>query len=196
MTTCLFVAATGNIVLSVYRAYEAFITYGKLPGGVEAFYNDFCSVNFVLKTVFFVFSITIAESILVWRLWTVWSRAWFVAMVPALLLTIQTGILAFLDYIFTMIASLSPMMVISHFTASLVSEAHNIELGKAQSNTPAPDGMAQHFDAGAASTTIAFQPRVFFRSDREEIRRLDGWTNETQASINQTVDEERGLGIR
>ncbi|KAG8888892.1 hypothetical protein FRB98_006557 [Tulasnella sp. 332] len=95
-----------------------------------------------------------------------------------------------------MIASLSPMMVISHFTASLVSEAHNIELGKAQSNTPAPDGMAQHFDAGAASTTIAFQPRVFFRSDREEIRRLDGWTNETQASINQTVDEERGLGIR
>ncbi|KAJ6561172.1 hypothetical protein DFH09DRAFT_504453 [Mycena vulgaris] len=90
----LFVTVTGNFSLTICRPFLGFIVF--LNGTQAAsFFNDNSQITTTVQNVFAALSILIADAMIIYRLWIVWSHNKRVIIVPTLSLiglTIALGI--------------------------------------------------------------------------------------------------------
>ncbi|KAJ6496182.1 hypothetical protein C8R45DRAFT_1072452 [Mycena sanguinolenta] len=81
----LFVAVTGNFVLTVVRPFLGFVAF--LDGRAPAeFFNDNSQITTTIQNGFAALAILTSDGILIYRLWIVWSRNKFVIILPILTL--------------------------------------------------------------------------------------------------------------
>ncbi|KAJ7022672.1 hypothetical protein C8F04DRAFT_1137404 [Mycena alexandri] len=94
----LFVAVTGNFVLTVVRAFLGFIVVEN-GTAAAAFFNDNSQITTTVQNVCAALAILISDSVIIYRLWIVWSRNKYVIILPiltlfglmvALVLSVQT----------------------------------------------------------------------------------------------------------
>ncbi|KAJ6597959.1 hypothetical protein B0H10DRAFT_2086569 [Mycena sp. CBHHK59/15] len=86
----LFLVVTAHWTTIVYRA---FIAYVSLQHGAEAetFFNDHAQITEVVQASFLSLSIVIGDSLIIHRLWVVWSHSKIVLVVPVCNLFALTG---------------------------------------------------------------------------------------------------------
>ena len=75
----------------VHRALQAFTADAGQPDGAIIFYANVASSAAVAKDVIYVTTVLIADSFLTYRLWIVWDRAWWIAILPVLLVLGTAG---------------------------------------------------------------------------------------------------------
>ncbi|KAJ7722705.1 hypothetical protein B0H16DRAFT_1599973 [Mycena metata] len=81
----LFVAVTGNFVLTVVRAFLGFIVVEN--GTVAAaFFDDNSQITTTIQNVCAALAILISDSVIIYRLWIVWSRNKYIIILPILTL--------------------------------------------------------------------------------------------------------------
>ncbi|KZO94706.1 hypothetical protein CALVIDRAFT_538815 [Calocera viscosa TUFC12733] len=80
----LYVLATGHISLDFARLIEGFIYTESGPERIAFFSNVALRIN-VAKDFLYVTSLTIADTVIVWRCWIVWSKNWIVVAFPIIL---------------------------------------------------------------------------------------------------------------
>ncbi|KAJ7155773.1 hypothetical protein C8R46DRAFT_433765 [Mycena filopes] len=94
----LFVAVTGNLVLTIVRAFLGFVSVAD-GTTAAAFFDDNSQSTTTIQNVFAAMAILISDSVVIYRLWIVWSRNKFVIILPiltlfglmvALVLSVQT----------------------------------------------------------------------------------------------------------
>ena len=66
------------------------------PGGTTAFYSVISSPTEVAKNVLYITNTLIADSFVSYRLFMVWNRAWWILIVPIILLFATAGMYTFL----------------------------------------------------------------------------------------------------
>ena len=99
------------MALDVQRAIVGFVDNGGVPGGTEAFYLRLDNPTEVAKSVIFITMTLAGDSFVVrrmlhhysalpllrmhvfqtYRLWIVWNRTWWIAVLPIMLLTATAG---------------------------------------------------------------------------------------------------------
>ncbi|KAF7307845.1 Aminotran-5 domain-containing protein [Mycena kentingensis (nom. inval.)] len=90
--------------ISLYRAFSAFIGLGNIEAQ-HSFYVDIAQPTSVVKEAIYLLALSLADVLVVHRLWIIWGRRWAVAS-PALLATIATTGLA--TVIITKVAHCDP----------------------------------------------------------------------------------------
>ncbi|ESK88800.1 hypothetical protein Moror_17134 [Moniliophthora roreri MCA 2997] len=88
----LFVSITGHWICTVLRLFGAVVFSEKGP---SAYYEDLSENLYAIKTGFIEASLIIGDSMLIYRLWMVWSRNYYVIVIPILTLT---GLIALIGY--------------------------------------------------------------------------------------------------
>jgi len=73
----LFLAVTANWVLVVYRNFFGFIFF-EGGNGANVFFNDYAAVSEIVQNVFLGLCVAFGDSMIVYRLWVVWSNIWIV----------------------------------------------------------------------------------------------------------------------
>ncbi|KAJ7199426.1 hypothetical protein GGX14DRAFT_661959 [Mycena pura] len=83
MFSCsLFLAVTANWVLVVYRNFLGFIFF-EGGQGANAFFNSYTEVSEIVQNVFLGLCVAIGDSMIIYRLWVVWSSIWI--MIPPIM---------------------------------------------------------------------------------------------------------------
>ncbi|KAJ7446315.1 hypothetical protein FB451DRAFT_1412343 [Mycena latifolia] len=94
----LFICVTGNWILSMARVFIGFVTF-RDGTAAPAFFDDNSQITTTVQNIFAALSILIADSMIIYRLWIVWSRNKLVVLLPvltligltiALILTVRT----------------------------------------------------------------------------------------------------------
>jgi len=78
-TLCIFVTITAHWILTFIRLFEAFVLSGQTP---LDFYGDLKQITEVVKTGFLMASLVIGDSMIIYRLWIVWSYNKAVVVLP------------------------------------------------------------------------------------------------------------------
>ncbi|KAJ7726153.1 hypothetical protein DFH07DRAFT_245029 [Mycena maculata] len=86
----LFLVVTGYWVILVYRAFIAFLQIDN-GGGAETFYGDNAQLTSRILNVLLALSIFIGDSLIILRLWVVWSFSSLVLLVPICSLVLFTA---------------------------------------------------------------------------------------------------------
>uniref|UniRef100_A0A0W0FJG3 Uncharacterized protein n=1 Tax=Moniliophthora roreri TaxID=221103 RepID=A0A0W0FJG3_MONRR len=79
----LFISITGHWICTVLRLFEAVVFSEKGP---LAYYEDLSQDLYAIKTGFSEASLIITDSMLIYRLWMIWSRNYYVIIIPILTL--------------------------------------------------------------------------------------------------------------
>ncbi|KAI0753775.1 hypothetical protein C8Q74DRAFT_336231 [Fomes fomentarius] len=104
-STVMYVLSVVHLVLDVQRAVVGFVNEGGKPDGTLAFYGRLSNPTHVAKSVIFITMTLVGDGFVTYRLWIVWGRAWWIAVVPALSL-FSTGVAGYgACYQFTLISS-------------------------------------------------------------------------------------------
>ncbi|KAG8877508.1 hypothetical protein FRB97_003371 [Tulasnella sp. 331] len=88
ITICLLITSTANVVVSIGRGYAGFITYRENPGVIE--YMEGWSVYEPLSNFFLAAAAITADSLLIFRLYTIWSQNRWIAVFPVILVCIES----------------------------------------------------------------------------------------------------------
>ncbi|KIK67734.1 hypothetical protein GYMLUDRAFT_36485 [Collybiopsis luxurians FD-317 M1] len=77
---------TAHWILSFFRLFQAFVFVngGKSP---EDFYSDLRATSLVVKTAFLFASLILCDTLIIYRLWIVWSHNYYVIIFPVMTLT-------------------------------------------------------------------------------------------------------------
>ncbi|KAG8882956.1 hypothetical protein FRB98_003387 [Tulasnella sp. 332] len=89
ITICLLITSTANVVVSIGRGYAGFITYRENPGVIE--YMEGWSVYEPLSNFFLAAAAITADSLLIFRLYTIWSQNRWIAVFPVILVCIESS---------------------------------------------------------------------------------------------------------
>ncbi|KZV95298.1 hypothetical protein EXIGLDRAFT_766311 [Exidia glandulosa HHB12029] len=86
VTTIMVVLAIAHAALSLRGLLEAFSSSFHLGGADgRAYYGDFAKEPYKLKNVIYVINTFMADGLLLWRVWVVWSYNWKVTCAPAIM---------------------------------------------------------------------------------------------------------------
>ncbi|KZV95299.1 hypothetical protein EXIGLDRAFT_766312 [Exidia glandulosa HHB12029] len=84
ITTLMVTLAVAHASLSLRGLLEGFIWQFGGPDA-SAYYANFAAMPYKLKNVIYVLNSFMADGLLLWRVWVVWSRSWKVTAAPALM---------------------------------------------------------------------------------------------------------------
>ncbi len=77
--------------LTVHRALKAFSLNARQPDGALVFYSNISSASAVAKDAIYVTTLLLGDGFLTYRLFIVWNRAWWITVVPILLVLGTAG---------------------------------------------------------------------------------------------------------
>ncbi|KAG9003928.1 hypothetical protein FRB94_002773 [Tulasnella sp. JGI-2019a] len=87
ITICLLITSTANIAVSIGKAYSGFISHRESPGVVEYFSG--WTVYDPLSSFFLAAAVVTADSLLIFRLFTIWSQNRWIVAAPIGLVLIE-----------------------------------------------------------------------------------------------------------
>ncbi|RDX45908.1 hypothetical protein OH76DRAFT_913596 [Lentinus brumalis] len=85
VSTGLWVLSIAYSSLTVHRALKAFSLNARQPDGALVFYSNISSASAVAKDAIYVTTLLLGDGFLTYRLFIVWNRAWWITVVPILL---------------------------------------------------------------------------------------------------------------
>ncbi|KAI0820502.1 hypothetical protein BC628DRAFT_1422839 [Trametes gibbosa] len=85
-TTVMWILSVAHLGIDVARAIQGFVIWGGTPGGTEAFYAKISDPTEVAKNVVYITMTLVADSFVTYRLYVVWSRVWWILIVPSVML--------------------------------------------------------------------------------------------------------------
>ncbi|KAI0742276.1 hypothetical protein C8Q80DRAFT_1107918 [Daedaleopsis nitida] len=104
-STGMYLLSVAHLVLDVQRAVVGFVNEAGTPDGTLNFYSRLSNPTHVAKSVIFITMTLAGDSFVTYRLWIVWNRAWWIVILPVMLL-ISTAIAGYgACFQFTLISS-------------------------------------------------------------------------------------------
>ncbi|KDQ18747.1 hypothetical protein BOTBODRAFT_520017 [Botryobasidium botryosum FD-172 SS1] len=82
----LFILSTLHMAVDIQRFLFAFINFRDLPGGPAAFFANLGHYTEVMKIAVYVTQTLVGDSLVVYRVFVVWSRDWRIIVLPTMLL--------------------------------------------------------------------------------------------------------------
>ncbi|KAI0328846.1 hypothetical protein GY45DRAFT_1372082 [Cubamyces sp. BRFM 1775] len=89
-STAMWLLSVAHLAIDVTRAIRGFAVGGQTVGGTEAFYARVNDLTDVAKNAVYLVMTLLADSFVSYRLYIVWNRAWWVLIIPVLLLIATT----------------------------------------------------------------------------------------------------------
>ncbi|KAJ7465967.1 hypothetical protein FB451DRAFT_1041075 [Mycena latifolia] len=109
----LFLVVTSHWITIVYRAFLAFVHF-RGGSAAETFYSDNAQPSYRILNVFLTLSIFTGDTMIIYRLWVVWSYRRLVTLVPICTLTLFTGCVLLLIMESTTVVSAISAHIIEH----------------------------------------------------------------------------------
>jgi len=81
----MYVLAVTHLSIDVYRAVEAFVDYTDIPHGSIAFYGRLNAPTEIAKTALYALQTILADGFFVWRCYVVWSKRWYIIVLPVIM---------------------------------------------------------------------------------------------------------------
>lgn len=75
-----------HLCIDVQRAVEGFVVQGGKENGTLDFYSRLNNPTHVAKNVIYITMTLVGDTFVTYRLFVVWNRAWWIVVVPVLLL--------------------------------------------------------------------------------------------------------------
>ncbi|KAJ7499647.1 hypothetical protein FB451DRAFT_1385335 [Mycena latifolia] len=91
LATLQFMISTGHNVTCLVQLIRGFITNGGTSSGPFLYFLDMASTEHVLQEGFYIANSVIGDGILIWRMFIVWNRNWWLCAPFLALLTATTG---------------------------------------------------------------------------------------------------------
>ncbi|RPD58602.1 hypothetical protein L226DRAFT_489856 [Lentinus tigrinus ALCF2SS1-7] len=86
-STVMYILSVAHLCLDVQRAVVGFVNEGGKPDGTLEFYLRLNNPTHIAKNVIFITMTLVGDGFVSYRLWIVWNRAWWIVILPILLLT-------------------------------------------------------------------------------------------------------------
>ncbi|TFK90719.1 hypothetical protein K466DRAFT_484278 [Polyporus arcularius HHB13444] len=85
-STLMWVLSVTHLCIDVVRAVQGFVDEGGKPDGTLNFYSDLANPTHVAKNVIYITMTIVGDTFVTYRLYIVWNRAWWIVVLPGLLL--------------------------------------------------------------------------------------------------------------
>ncbi|TBU44153.1 hypothetical protein BD309DRAFT_958987 [Dichomitus squalens] len=85
-STVMWVLSVAHLCIDVQRALQAFVVEGGKPDGALLFYSTLNNPTLVAKDGIYITMTIVADSFVTYRLFVVWNHAWYIIVLPVILL--------------------------------------------------------------------------------------------------------------
>ncbi|KAI0738215.1 hypothetical protein C8Q80DRAFT_1275742 [Daedaleopsis nitida] len=85
-STIMWVLSVAHLCLDVQRAVQGFVVLGGTPDGTTLFYSTLNNPTHVAKNVIYITMTLVGDTFVTYRLFIVWNRAWWILVLPVMLL--------------------------------------------------------------------------------------------------------------